>query len=95
MATKTIKIEPDSPFISMAYKHSNGEYRMSVHRLVMAKHLGRCLTKDEIVHHKNGNASNNWLYNLELLTRSEHSKIHMAEKSERIRRWKARARSGA
>ena len=42
--------------------------RILQHRLVMEKYIGRALRSDEVVHHKDGNHSNNNISNLELLT---------------------------
>lgn len=70
--------------------HDNGyvkvwtkEKVMKEHRLVMEKHLGRKLRSDEIIHHKDHNRSNNDISNLEIMTRSEHSRLHAYEKWER------------
>jgi hypothetical protein len=50
------------------------------HRAVMEQHLGRKLTRSEIVHHKDGDKKNNAITNLEVMTQSEHAKLHAAEK---------------
>ena len=46
------------------------------HCVVMEQHLGRKLRTDEVVHHINRNRKDNRLNNLQLMTRSEHSKLH-------------------
>jgi hypothetical protein len=46
------------------------------HRLIMEQHLGRNLTKSEVIHHINGNNSDNRLENLQLTTFAEEFKRH-------------------
>lgn len=67
-----VKLDPDDPLFSMT---NSGGYVFE-HRLVMARFLGRCLSDDEEVHHKNGVKDDNRLENLELLDGSTHQQIH-------------------
>ena len=57
------------------YLFNNDGYALE-HRLVMEKHLGRYLTRDEHIHHINGNTSDNRIDNLQLMTIGEHIRIH-------------------
>lgn len=46
------------------------------HRVIVENAIGRLLDKSEVVHHKNGDKKDNRLSNLEVMTRSNHSKLH-------------------
>ena len=50
--------------------------KVDEHRYVMEQHLGRPLEPNEVVHHKDGDKRNNDIDNLELTSRSEHSRMH-------------------
>ena len=58
------------------YHQKNGQYE---HRTIMEEHLGRKLTKNEIVHHKDGDKHNNSIDNLQIMSRQEHSRMHRLE----------------
>jgi len=72
---KYVRCPPE--FAGMARKDG---YVME-HRLVVAKRLGRCLARTEVVHHGDHNTRNNADGNLELFaSNGEHKKQEWAEK---------------
>lgn len=46
------------------------------YRLLMENALGRQLSSSELVHHRDGNTLNDQLENLEILSRSDHERLH-------------------
>lgn len=58
------------------------------HRYLVAKSIGRPLTRKDIIHHLDHNHSNNKLDNLELTTRGEHMRFHESWKTMRPELYK-------
>jgi hypothetical protein len=77
---KYVRCPPE--FLPMARKDG---YIME-HRLIVAQMIGRCLTREEVVHHRNHDPHDNSMENLELFPNNG---SHKREEGERARRAKA------
>jgi DNA-directed RNA polymerase subunit RPC12/RpoP len=58
------------------HPYGKGNY-VYEHRLVMENYLGRYLSKDEVVHHINEIKNDNRIENLQLMSNSEHTTLHL------------------
>jgi len=67
-----VKEVPDiSPCVNRRFR--GGNYYS---RRLMEKHVGRNLSRNEIVHHINGDQTDDRIENLEIITRGEHTRLH-------------------
>jgi len=91
-------------YVTTTPPHPNGEVRpdrnkkyVYLHIALKELELGRFLKKGEEVHHKDNNALNNRLNNLELTTHSEHQIEHAKKRKfwEKSPRTKPRAKKAS
>jgi HNH endonuclease len=59
-----------------AYVRRNGR-RIALHRVIVEEHLGRSLTSNEVVHHRDHDPLHNDIANLQVMTRAEHCIYHL------------------
>jgi len=69
----------NSYYYKYAYKNNNGKWiTKNYHVALMELKIGRKLFINECVHHIDGDTLNNYINNLLLLTRSEHTSSHIS-----------------
>lgn len=59
-----------------------------LHRAIMENTIGRLLTDDEVVHHKDGNKKNNSIENLELINKNDHIRLHRLKSGKKTTKLK-------
>lgn len=55
-----------------------------LHRIIVENDIGRKLSKAEFVHHVDGNKLNNDISNLEIISNSDHAKIHCTKEKAKV-----------
>jgi len=63
-------------FIDSSCKIANSNGRVYLHRYIASIARGRWLRSDEVVHHIDGNRTNNVPENLDVMTRRSHARLH-------------------
>lgn len=62
------------------HPHAHKDGYVMLHTVIMERAIGRYLSGDEVVHHKNHDRTDNRLENLQLMSKKEHCSMHMHER---------------
>lgn len=74
--TKTIKYGRYIRAVLPEHPNSSKRGYIALHRVLMENKLGRLLENNEVIHHINGDGQDNNIENLQVMTRSDHMKLH-------------------
>ena len=70
------KTYKENGYLVVHIKGYNKKGNAKLHRVIMEEFLGRKLSADEVVHHINGDKTDNRIENLMVMSRDEHSLLH-------------------
>jgi hypothetical protein len=73
---KTSKVAGRTAVYVPEHPKANNRGYILEYRYIVEQAIGRFLTDEEQIHHINGDSSDNRLENLQIVSASEHSKIH-------------------
>ena len=74
----SIDTEFGKGYLNRGYRYVN---KSPLHHLVWEKYYGKKVPKGYHIHHKDENKTNNDINNLELMTASDHMKLHMSKRN--------------
>ena len=76
------KSHPGGYVLAYAPRHprAHKDGYVMLHTITVERAIGRYLSENEVVHHKNHMRNDNRIENLQLMTKHEHSSMHMKER---------------
>ena len=65
--------------VGMAHPCADANGYAYEHAVILAA-IGQCIPENHVVHHANGDCADNRIENLQVLSREEHNRLHLAQR---------------